>query len=94
MVERLGRIEAVFDGEVEQVESMFASPLNDYGNIPLVCCAQRGAHALEVARLSLLALGHHEMARHLYHARASLALAAAPVPRLFRGHTNPTPQCA
>ena len=33
MVKRLRSIATVFDGEVEQVERMFASPLNDYGNL-------------------------------------------------------------
>ena len=77
MVERLGRIAAVFNGEVKQVERVFARSLNDNGNLAFVCRTQSGTHALKVARLSLLALGHHEVACHLHHARANLAFAAA-----------------
>ena len=93
MVERLGRIAAVFDGEVKQVERVFARSLNDNGNLAFICRTQSGTHALKVARLSLLALGHHEVARHLHHARANLAFATTPALRLFRRHANPIPRC-
>lgn len=93
VVERLGRIAAVFDSEVKQVERVFARSLNDNGNLAFVCRAQSSTHALEVARLSLLALGHHEVARHLHHARANLAFATTPALRLLRCHVNPTPRC-
>lgn len=93
MVERLERIEAVFDGEVEQVERMFARSLNDNGNLAFVCRTQSGTHTLKVARLSLLTLGHHEVARHLHHARANLTFATTPALRLLRCHANPTPRC-
>ena len=92
MVERLGRIAAVFDGEVKQIKRVFAGPLNDNGNLTLVHRAQRRAHTLKVARLGLLALAHYEMTRHLDHARADLSLAAAPALRLLSRHVNPTPQ--
>lgn len=93
VVERLGRIAAVFDGKVEQVERVFARSLNDNGNLAFVCRTQSGAHTLKVARLSLLALGHHEVASHLHYARANLAFATTPALRLLRHHANPTPRC-
>ncbi len=93
MVERLGRIATVFDGEVKQVKRVFAGSLNDNGNLTLVSRAQRRTHTLKVARLGLLALAHYKMTRHLNHARATLTLAAAPALRLLRHHANPTPRC-
>ena len=92
MIECLGRIAAVFDGEVKQIKRVFAGSLNDNGNLTLVRRAQRRTHALKVARLGLLALAHYKMTRHLDHARADLSLAAAPALRLLRRHVNPTPQ--
>lgn len=93
MVERLWRVAAVLDGEAEQVERVLAGSLDDDGDLAAVRRIQRRAHALEVAGLGLLAFAHHEVARHLDHARAALAPAAAPVPRLLRHHASPTPRC-
>ena len=83
----------MLDGEVEQVERMLASSLDDDGDLAAVRRTQRRAHALEVAGLGLLALAHHEVARHLDHARAALAPAASPALALFRRHASPTPRC-
>ncbi len=47
VIERLGRIATVFDGEVKQVKRVSAGPLNDNGNLALVRRAQRRTHALK-----------------------------------------------